>query len=92
MNHLLITIETHAWSKKADGPIRIVGFEVEAQSVNWGEDPCGRGTLESYGSQLYDIDSKVSYTYQVVFKKSELLWAHRFDHYLKLGKSQVHHW
>ena len=64
MNHLLITIETHSVDKNADGAIRIVGFEVEAKSVAWGEKPCLRGAdLDSYGPQLYDPESKVSYTF-----------------------------
>ena len=92
MNHLLITIETHAVDEKANGAIRIVGFEVEAKSINWGDDPCGREALDSYKPQLYHAESRVTFTYQVVFKKSELLWAHRFDHYLKLGKSDIHFW
>ena len=28
----------------------------------------------------------------MVFKKSDLLWANRFDHYLKLGSGTVHLW
>ena len=37
MNHLIMTVETHTTDS---GAIRIVGFEVQAMSVDWGEDPC----------------------------------------------------
>ena len=52
MNHLIITVDTH--TTESNGAIRIVGFEVEAQSVNWGEDPCGRKPIESHGVQYYN--------------------------------------
>jgi len=96
MNHLELTVETHQTST---GAIRVVGFEVEAFSVFWGNTPCqgsvdsfhkGKGP-DSFGAQLYNRDSSLSYTYRVIFKKSDLIWAQRFDHFLKLGNSKVHH-
>ena len=87
MNHLQLTVETHTTD---NGAIRIVGFEVEAMSIDWGDKPC-RKPKDGLDVQLYGPDKEVSYTYQVVFKKSDLLWAHRFDHYAKLGNDRVHH-
>jgi len=89
MNHLVLNIQTHTTD---NGAIRIVGFEVEAFSVDWGDSPCqGSDDLTSKGHQLYNKDSKVSYTYQVHFEPIDLLWAHRFDHFMKLKNSHVNH-
>ena len=87
MNHLELTVDTHTTDS---GSIRIVGFEVEAFSVNWGANACLQ-SKERLGPQIYDKDALVSYTYQIKFKKSDLLWAHRFDHYMKLGNDRIHH-
>ena len=40
MNHLVLNVDTHSTSS---GAIRIVGFKVEAFSVDWGENPCQKG-------------------------------------------------
>ena len=45
MNHLVMTVDTHTTSS---GAIRIVGFEVEAFSVDWGESPCQK-SVEKFG-------------------------------------------
>jgi len=41
--------------------------------------------VQTLGPQFYNKDTKVAYTYIVRFKESDLMWAHRFDHYMKLG-------
>ena len=46
MNHLVLTVDTHTTDS---GAIRIVGFEVEAKSINWGDDPCGRKSVADLG-------------------------------------------
>lgn len=45
MNHLVLNIQTHT---NDNGAIRIVGFEVEAFSVDWDDSPC-QGDLTSKG-------------------------------------------
>ena len=36
-------------------------------------------------------DKDITFTYEVHFEKSDTLWAHRYDHYIKLGDGKVHH-
>ena len=33
----------------------------------------------------------ITYTYSVKFETSKLEWAHRLDHYKKLGDERIHH-
>mmetsp|Transcript_10366 Transcript_10366/g.14281 ORF Transcript_10366/g.14281 Transcript_10366/m.14281 type:complete len:108 (+) Transcript_10366:557-880(+) len=35
-------------------------------------------------------DEPFRFSYSITTKLSALTWAHRLDHYIKLGKSQVH--
>jgi hypothetical protein len=35
-NHLVFTVEVH----ESDDQLRIVGFEVEPLSIDWGDSPC----------------------------------------------------
>ena len=37
MNHLDITVEVHSG---ISGRLKIVGFEVEPKSIDWGANPC----------------------------------------------------
>lgn len=48
-NHLVLTVETH---QTDNGAIRIVGFDVEASSIDWGENPC-RVSEENRQPQVY---------------------------------------
>ena len=90
-NHLIFTVETH----KVKEDVRIVGFEVEAKSIEWGDEPCSFVPSQSpesiSGAALYKNDTRVSYTYEFKIKPSDTVWAHRFDHYVKTGKDYVHH-
>ena len=100
MNHLDITVEVHGGI--TGDRLKIVGFDVESKSIDWGSNPCGKfsnpndipkmiytATNETAG----DPPMKVHYTYSVRIKKSNLLWTHRFDHFAKQQQSsdRVHH-
>ena len=55
-----MTVNTHTTNSAA---IRIVGFEVEAFSVNWGDAPCKNLTKSIAQPQVYKEDELISYTY-----------------------------
>ena len=60
MNHLVLTVETHTTEANA---VRIVGFEVEAKSINWGEEPCFAENPDSLGPQVYAKGASMAFTY-----------------------------
>ena len=86
-NHLIFNIKYHKDTSKA---IRIVGFEVEAKSIGWDE-PCKNYRPFKMPEAYYMEDRQISFTYEVHFEESKTLWAHRYDHYIKLGDGKVHH-
>jgi transmembrane 9 superfamily protein 2/4 len=40
--------------------------------------------------QYLDIGEEVIYTYDVIFKESDIKWATRWDHYLHSDNSKIH--
>ena len=100
MNHLDITVEVHGGI--TGDRLKIVGFDVEPKSIDWGTNPCGKFTTpDDPPKMIYapanetagDPPMNVHFTYSVRIKKSDLLWTHRFDHFAKQSGSsdQVHH-
>ena len=98
MNHLDIIIEIHGGTN-ADR-YKIVGFEVYPKSIDWGSHPCAKfSNPNKIPPMIYkDRDDPerdpivtINFTYSVKIKKSELLWTHRFDHYVRTGRDKVHH-
>jgi hypothetical protein len=99
-NHLQFTVEVH---ETMEGTYRIVGFDVEPLSLSWGygspcigySDPGFNNTIydavEKLGPLLSENDIGVDYTWGIEYKLSNNTWAHRFDHYKKMGDEQVHH-
>lgn len=70
-NHLNFVIETH---KTAEGLDRIVGFDVEPMSIDWGV-PCAEkstahDTETKLGYQYVEQDESIFFTYSVEFKQS----------------------
>lgn len=98
-NHLHFIIETH---ETVEGSKRIVGFDVEPMSIDWGySTPCsyssksGENSVHEAQNELgfrsVEEGFSVDFTYSVEFRSSELTWAHRLDHYKKLGNENIHH-
>lgn len=90
-NHLELIVELH---EVGDNKYRIVGFEVEPLSKDWGQnEPCSvkRKYFNLLPPKIYQIGEDISYTYQIRFKHSQTTWGHRLDHYLKLGNDKIHH-
>ena len=70
MNHLDITVEVHAGMGDR---FKIVGFDVEPKSINWGDNPCDLKMDVSNQKMLYEYESegkpdKITYTYSVRIK------------------------
>ena len=87
-NHLIMTIDYH---KDSSNDIRIVGFDVEYKSVDWPADKPCLTSIDTLGEAYYQEGKNISFTYEVYWKKVDTVWAHRFDHYIKLGNDNVHH-
>jgi hypothetical protein len=100
MNHLNLIVETHETS---EGLKRIVGFDVEPLSIDWGyshpclgfddqvEEKTIHDAVKELGERYVDEGWSFTFTYSVKFKPSPLEWAHRLDHYKKLGNEKIHH-
>lgn len=94
-NHLRLTVRYHQPSLSSGEALdvmaaeadkfRIVGFEVEAFSVQHKVNAEGQTTEESCGNvektdyQLVSKDGKITFTYGVNFVASDLAWATRWD-------------
>ena len=78
------------YHKDTSKDIRIVGFEVEAKSIGW-DKPCKNYKAFHTPEAYYMEDKEIHFTYEVRFEESKTLWAHRYDHYMKLGEGKVHH-
>jgi len=87
-NHLDMIVEVH---DTYDGHQRIVGFDVLARSIPEDEK---RFTCKSSDDSLVlyssNDETNITYTYSFTIVKSKLTWAHRLDHYVKIGNSKVH--
>ena len=99
-NHLNFIVETHETN---EGLNRIVGFDVEPLSIDWGyshpclgfgdeaEDKTVHDAVKELGERFVEESWSFTFTYSVTFKPSPLEWAHRLDHYKKLGNEKIHH-
>eukprot|EP00397_Hematodinium_sp_SG-2012_P011457 GEMP01011597.1.p1 GENE.GEMP01011597.1~~GEMP01011597.1.p1 ORF type:complete len:620 (+),score=43.51 GEMP01011597.1:85-1944(+) len=95
-NHLRLILSYHQNPEKFEGA-RIVGVEIEPHSVLFKENKddstinCKnasvRPPMELFGSQ-----EEITFTYDVLWYKSDVAWASRWDNYLKAGHmgGQVH--
>ena len=95
-NHLVFKILYHEDS--ASGTSRIVGFEVEPQSVKNSVDENGKlttcdpksGMKTGLGKQKVDEGKEIIFSYDVVYEPSDILWASRWDTYLTMTDKEVH--
>lgn len=104
-NHVRLNLYYHEDASAFDG-YRIVGFEVEAFSVNHKFDGAGRLTTCDGLNKIvddsnpfvlrkadgsFDVDGKeVIFTYDVAWISSPIHWASRWDLYLKMTSSEIH--
>lgn len=87
-NHLDMIVEVH---DTYDGHQRIVGFDVLARSIPEDEKrfTC-KGSDDSLVLYASNDETNITFTYSVTIVKSKLTWAHRLDHFVKIGNSKVH--
>eukprot|EP00239_Pterosperma_sp_CCMP1384_P006602 CAMPEP_0197846788 /NCGR_PEP_ID=MMETSP1438-20131217/4352_1 /TAXON_ID=1461541 /ORGANISM="Pterosperma sp., Strain CCMP1384" /LENGTH=640 /DNA_ID=CAMNT_0043458551 /DNA_START=225 /DNA_END=2147 /DNA_ORIENTATION=+ len=102
-NHLRFTILYH---KDVETDLaRIVGFEVEPFSVKHEYEPpwdpvkpsletCSPGRMQyvthGLAPQMVETSEEIIFTYDVVFKLSQIRWASRWDTYLLMMDDQIH--
>ena len=95
-NHLRFTVLYH---KDVETDLsRIVGFEVEPFSVQHKAKDGGLSTCDPASNvlvthegapQAIKAGEEVTFTYDVLFRLSDIRWASRWDTYLLMGDEQV---
>ncbi|KAJ8306195.1 hypothetical protein KUTeg_016740 [Tegillarca granosa] len=94
-NHLKLVLKHHT----EDGiNHRVVGFEVEPKSVKYGELEVKEGKCSPKAkdrpAQPQPISetegTEILFTYEVLWVKSDLKWASRWDTYLTMSDVQIH--
>jgi transmembrane 9 superfamily protein 2/4 len=90
-NHIVFTVLYHE-EEKSKGNNRVVGFEargysVAHPSVGAVKSPVG---MDKYKPQPVREKEAIVYSYDVVWEKSDVKWATRWDNYLKMQDAQVH--
>ncbi|KAK7792077.1 hypothetical protein R5R35_003551 [Gryllus longicercus] len=91
-NHLKLILQYH---KQTNDMYRVVGFEVEAQSVDLTQlkfegDTC---SFPSHAKPQYinmRAGTKLYFTYSVEWQESDVSWASRWDIYLGMNDVQIH--
>lgn len=94
-NHLKLILKYHT---EDDGAYRVVGFEVEPRSINRDELTVkdGKCAVEPKDKHLLPQEisesstTSVQFTYEVVWERSEVRWASRWDTYLAMSDVQIH--
>eukprot|EP00897_Mesotaenium_endlicherianum_P009787 jgi/Mesen1/8837/ME000053S08240 len=102
-NHLRYTVLYH--KDQTTGLSRVVGFEVEPFSVKHEFDSpfdeskphlhtCNPGSMQyvnhGLAPQMVEEGAEVIFTYDVIFKTSDVKWASRWDTYLLMTDDQIH--
>jgi len=92
-NHLKFVLKYHLDDEQ--GSYRVVGFLIETQSVDRsGLEMRGDGScsVESKGPQevTQGGETELHFSYQVVWERSQVKWASRWDVYLEMADTQIH--
>ncbi|XP_074640528.1 transmembrane 9 superfamily member 4-like [Tubulanus polymorphus] len=94
-NHLKILLKYHSEDLNT---YRVVGFEVEPMSIETGQlkleqNKCKADAIKKIvPPQVIDPkgETKVMFTYEVVWTPSKIQWASRWDTYLTMSDVQIH--
>lgn len=91
-NHLKIMLMYNV--NEDDGKYRIVGFQVVPKSIDGNHlavkgDKC-QFEADAPRQEISDQSTSVKFSYEVVWEKSDIVWASRWDTYLKVGDAQIH--
>lgn len=99
-NHFVFKVLYHAGD---DDPLkaplsRIVGFEVEAFSVDSITDACDASTglsteaLKGNRKQMVEQDVSLTFSYDIIYVPSDITWSTRWESYLTMPTSKDVHW
>ncbi|KAI3382471.1 hypothetical protein SNEBB_003294 [Seison nebaliae] len=93
-NHLVIRLKYHQESS-SDSYYHIVGFDVEPKSIarkNVEVKPGNLCSLVEGEEEMYvdETTKEIMLTYEVIWERSDIRWASRWDNYLKMSDVQVH--
>jgi transmembrane 9 superfamily protein 2/4 len=75
---------------------RVVGFEVEAMSIDYGQltfsddDTCSFPDQPKHQLVNEQSGTRLFFTYSVEWRKSDISWASRWDIYLGMSDVQIH--
>uniref|UniRef100_A0A0L8IFU7 Transmembrane 9 superfamily member n=1 Tax=Octopus bimaculoides TaxID=37653 RepID=A0A0L8IFU7_OCTBM len=92
-NHLKIILKYHT---EDNAKYRVVGFEVEAQSIDFSEltvqgKKCTVKSKEPKPQKINEKgETKVIFSYSVDWQSSHIQWASRWDTYLAMSDVQIH--
>lgn len=95
-NHVKLTLFYH--QPEDNTGYRIVGFQVEPQSIKQATTDIGDGNFEAvcpepFSEGGFDLEmryEKIHYTYDVKWVESTTRWATRWDSYLQMEGSNIH--
>jgi len=92
-NHLKFVLKYHL--DEEQDTYRVVGFLIETQSIDKsGLEIKGDGScsVSSKGPQEVSANGETSlhFSYQVVWERSQVKWASRWDVYLEMADTQIH--
>eukprot|EP00002_Diphylleia_rotans_P032695 TRINITY_DN6881_c0_g2_i1.p1 TRINITY_DN6881_c0_g2~~TRINITY_DN6881_c0_g2_i1.p1 ORF type:complete len:640 (-),score=131.97 TRINITY_DN6881_c0_g2_i1:295-2214(-) len=94
-NHATVTVYYHSEENEQVPGSRVVGFEVQARSVQHRltqnairPDTCNN--IKSAPMMSIDAPTSVTWTYDVIWEPSEIRWAYRWDVYLLMTDGQIH--
>lgn len=89
-NHYVIYVDLH----QKDDKYQIVGFNIEPLSITQNtSNDCINDPLPDYSNknkQKLNIEGNISYTYDIIFRQSNVTFASRWDHYL--NQNHDIHW
>ncbi|XP_062506786.1 transmembrane 9 superfamily member 4-like [Corticium candelabrum] len=95
-NHLDFTIRYHQEGETSDDGVRIVGFEVNARSIQYdsmkSETECTIPEMTKSKPLLIEKEkeSQVWFTFGVQWVHSKIRWASRWDIFLDMSDVQIH--
>ncbi len=88
-NHLDLNLSIN---QAGDGTERIVEFDILPRSIDWSKSsPCDESSEHPQLEIIKGAQQDIAFTYSVVFSRSRMEWAHRYDHYMKTENGYIHY-
>ncbi|KAI5704368.1 hypothetical protein M8J75_004614 [Diaphorina citri] len=92
-NHLNFILLYHTYNEES---YRVVGFEVQAESISYKELSDGSSSTLCNKEKNRKLEpqnvaaGKISFSYSVEWRKSDIPWASRWDIYLSMSDTHIH--